>query len=117
MKKPLPGVTFRDGLTGAINGETITHARQMLLGRAAPRDDVPCTACDIYQGMHETGRYLERDDAAGGQQFTLQEALELATEWEASGRRDDAASVYRRILAALPGHAEAARRLGGLGEG
>ena len=110
------GNAFRDGLTASINGETMTHARQMLLGRAPPRDDVPCTTCLIYQGMHETGRYLKRDDAAGGQQFTLEEALELATEWEASGRRDDAASVYRRILAALPGHAEAARRLGMLGE-
>jgi hypothetical protein len=71
----------------------------------------------IYRCTHATGRYLHRDDASRGQQFTLDEALEPATEWETGGRRDDAVSVYRHILAAQPGHAEAARRLGPLGEG
>jgi hypothetical protein len=102
---------FQDGLVPAVNSERMSHARQMLLGRAAPRDDVPCTTCDLYQGMRETGHFLRRDDAARGQQFTLDEALELAAEWETTGRRDDAISVYRRILAAQPGHAEASRRL------
>lgn len=110
------GNAFRDGLVASLNGDTMMHARQMLLGRAEPRDDVPCTTCEVYQGMRETGRYLHRDDAARGQQFSVDEAVELATEWEANGRRDDAINVYRRVLAAQPGHVEAARRLAVLSE-
>jgi len=102
---------FHDGLVASVNSERIGYARQMLLGRAQPRDDVPCTICEIYLGMRETGRYLQRDDAARDQRFTLEEALELAAEWETTGRRDDAISVYRRVLATRPGHAEASRRL------
>jgi hypothetical protein len=58
-----------------------------------------------------------RDDAARGQGFTLEEAFDMAAEWEISGRRADAVSVYRRILAAQPGHAEARRRLDALDSG
>jgi hypothetical protein len=108
---------FQDGLEPSVNSECIQYARQMLLGRAATREDVPCTSCDIYRGMRETGQWLRRDDAARGQRFTLEEALDIAAEWETSGRRADAISVYRRVLAARPGDAEATRRLDALGAG
>jgi hypothetical protein len=55
------GNAFRDGLRASVNTERIQYARAMLLGRAAPREDVPCTRCYLYQGMRERGRWLERN--------------------------------------------------------
>ena len=54
------GNAFRDGLAESVNSERIAHARQMLLGRAEPRDDVPCTTCSIYIDMRSSGRFLQR---------------------------------------------------------
>ena len=45
------GNAFEDGLDQAINGEGIAYAREMLMGRAAERADLPCTTCDLYQTM------------------------------------------------------------------
>ena len=52
------GNAFQDGYLSAINNEKIIHARNMLLGRAEPMEDLPCTTCDLYQKMRNTGRYL-----------------------------------------------------------
>ena len=54
------GNAFRDGLRASVNTEQIQYARAMLIGRAPPREDIPCTRCYIYQGMREHGRWLER---------------------------------------------------------
>ncbi len=54
------GNAFRDGVEASVNGEKMTYAREMLQGREAARDDIPCTTCDIYLTMRERGRWLER---------------------------------------------------------
>lgn len=54
------GNIFRDGLWEAINNEKIRYARDMLLGKKAARDDIPCSTCDIYQTMVITKKYLEK---------------------------------------------------------
>jgi MoaA/NifB/PqqE/SkfB family radical SAM enzyme len=54
------GNAFRDGLTASVNTEQIQYARAMLLGRAAPREDIPCTRCWEYQKMSKRGAWLER---------------------------------------------------------
>jgi MoaA/NifB/PqqE/SkfB family radical SAM enzyme len=54
------GNAFRDGLTASLNTEQIQYARAMLLGRAPPRKDIPCTRCWSYQKMSERGTWLER---------------------------------------------------------
>jgi hypothetical protein len=105
------GNAFRDGLIASLNNEKIAYARSMLRGRSPARDDVPCTTCEIYIGMQNSGRWLDRDDAARGQTLTVEEAFDIAAEWQKKGRTADAASVYHRILQAQPGHAEAQRRL------
>jgi hypothetical protein len=59
------GNAFRDGLIPSLNSEPIAHAREMLQGRAEPRDDIPCTTCSLYLDMRESGRFLKRrTDAA-----------------------------------------------------
>jgi MoaA/NifB/PqqE/SkfB family radical SAM enzyme len=55
------GNAFRDGLEAAVNHEKMQHARAMLQGKAPPRDDIPCTTCELYLEMREDGRWIERD--------------------------------------------------------
>ncbi|NNE35055.1 MAG: radical SAM protein, partial [Rhodothermales bacterium] len=52
------GNVFEDGVDAGINSEGIQYARDMLQGRRAARDDIPCSTCDIYTDMRENGRWL-----------------------------------------------------------
>jgi MoaA/NifB/PqqE/SkfB family radical SAM enzyme len=52
------GNAFTDGLTNVLNGEKITYARDMLMGKAPPRDDVPCTSCEMYQSMQKRAEFI-----------------------------------------------------------
>jgi MoaA/NifB/PqqE/SkfB family radical SAM enzyme len=54
------GNAFRDGLTASLNTEQIVYARAMLRGHAPPREDIPCTRCQYYEGMRKRGQWLER---------------------------------------------------------
>jgi len=54
------GNAFTDGLEASLNSELMNYARNMVRGLAPPRDDVPCTTCDIYLTMRESGRWLDR---------------------------------------------------------
>jgi MoaA/NifB/PqqE/SkfB family radical SAM enzyme len=54
------GNAFRDGLRASVNTEQIMYGRAMLLGRAPPRGDIPCTECHVYKGMRQRGRWLDR---------------------------------------------------------
>jgi MoaA/NifB/PqqE/SkfB family radical SAM enzyme len=54
------GNAFRDGLKASVNTEQIMYARAMLLGRAPPRGDIPCTECEEYKKMRQRGHWLGR---------------------------------------------------------
>ena len=54
------GNAFTDGLLPSINNEKIVHARNMLQGKAPPREDVPCSTCDVYRDLAATGRWMKR---------------------------------------------------------
>ena len=45
------GNAFADGLSACLNHEKMGYARDMLLGLKPPRDDIPCSTCELYQGM------------------------------------------------------------------
>jgi hypothetical protein len=79
----------------------------MLRGQAEPRDDIPCTTCDIYQTMRRDGACLSRPDIARGQRLDLAEALTAAADFHANGRIDEATRMCRTILAVEPAHAGA----------
>lgn len=98
---------FRDGFIPAVNGERMRHARAMLRGDAAPRDDIPCTTCDIYQTMRRSGSFLRRHNLARGQNADVAEALAIARDLRGRGRPADAIRLCRRILASEPTHAGA----------
>ena len=50
---------FTDGLMDSVNSEKMVYAREMLLGEKPPRDDIPCTTCEIYLGMKADGKFLK----------------------------------------------------------
>ena len=51
---------YSHGLRAALDGEKMRHARAMLRGKAPPRDDIPCSTCEIYLGMAKRGSWLRR---------------------------------------------------------
>lgn len=55
------GNAFTDGLIESVNNERMAHAREMLSGRKPPRDDIPCTTCDMYHAMRDRGDFIKKD--------------------------------------------------------
>src|SRR6185312_4770875 len=53
---------FDAGLEAALTTERFQHAKQMLMGRAEPRPDIPCTTCDLYKTMQSDGRWISREE-------------------------------------------------------
>ena len=47
-----------DDLSGAVNSPRMNYARAMLQGTAPPRDDVPCSSCDVYAIRRRLGRWV-----------------------------------------------------------
>lgn len=54
----LGGNALTDGLLESINSERMRYARQMLLGQAPERPDVPCTTCGVYIDRKRTGSWI-----------------------------------------------------------
>jgi MoaA/NifB/PqqE/SkfB family radical SAM enzyme len=55
------GNAFADGLVESLNSEKIIYAREMLTGHSAPRDDVPCTTCEMYLAMRDRSNFLRME--------------------------------------------------------
>jgi hypothetical protein len=39
----------------------MNYARAMLRGRAPPRDDIPCSTCEMYHSMRARSDWVRRD--------------------------------------------------------
>jgi len=57
----LGGNAFSDGLLDSVNSENMLYARAMLSGRKPPRDDIPCTSCELYLGMRDHGKFIVKE--------------------------------------------------------
>ena len=55
------GNAFADGLRACFNHEKMNYARAMLRGRAPPRDDIPCSTCEMYHSMRARSDWVRRD--------------------------------------------------------
>ncbi|MGL5033425.1 MAG: radical SAM/SPASM domain-containing protein [Microcystaceae cyanobacterium] len=53
------GNAFEQPLVKALNNPKIRYARQMLLGKAPAKSDIPCTTCYVYQTMQRNDTYLK----------------------------------------------------------
>ena len=58
------GNVFTDGLDAALNGDKISYARQMLMGKAPERSDIPCVECSKYRRMAEEQAWITPADIA-----------------------------------------------------
>ncbi len=47
----------------AINNEKMSYARDMLMGRAKAKDDIPCSTCSIYKQKSASSSWMTTDDA------------------------------------------------------
>ncbi len=90
---------FEAGLEKALNNPKIKHARAMLMGQAEPRDDIPCTTCEIYIGMRADRNFI-----------TPAELLQQRTLWN---RIDEFSKTHRRAYRVMRAayRATGARRL------
>ena len=96
------GNAFRDGLIPTLNHDRMHYARAMLRGQVASRPDIPCTRCEHYQQMQQTGRYLARDNISSGQILSIEEALAMAKLWLGQGLADKTAHICTLVLASAP---------------
>jgi hypothetical protein len=71
--KAFDGNAFTDGLVDVLNSEPITYARLMLQGARPPREDIPCTTCDLYWGRFQSKQWLKR--GASSMEFRLRQWL------------------------------------------
>ncbi|MEO7145581.1 MAG: radical SAM protein, partial [Bryobacteraceae bacterium] len=46
---------FNDGLGASVNSDRMNHGRQMLFGHAPARPDIPCTTCELFHTLRDTG--------------------------------------------------------------
>ncbi|MFX0202076.1 MAG: SPASM domain-containing protein, partial [Candidatus Hodarchaeota archaeon] len=56
------GNAFVESLIKCLNSEKIVYARNMLLGKASLREDIPCSSCGEYLRMAEEGKWLRMSD-------------------------------------------------------
>jgi MoaA/NifB/PqqE/SkfB family radical SAM enzyme len=54
------GNAFADGFIEAVNHEKMVYARRMLTGRVPPRNDIPCTTCEMYLVMQAHSKFMDR---------------------------------------------------------
>lgn len=65
----LGGNAFSDGYVASINSERINYARRMLMGQAAPRQDIACSECPMYLTMRDSGSYISLREVFPPQPF------------------------------------------------
>jgi MoaA/NifB/PqqE/SkfB family radical SAM enzyme len=53
------GNAFTDGLIDSINNKKMNYAREMLRGRSPPREDIPCTTCEMYHAMRDRSKFID----------------------------------------------------------
>jgi hypothetical protein len=108
------GNAFGDGLVASLNHERMRYAREMLTGSAPPREDIPCTTCDVYltriaaNDWIAAPRPLAGAELAGAVQSIWSGALALLRQEKLS----EAVPLTRIVLQLEPGHADALRLLG-----
>jgi MoaA/NifB/PqqE/SkfB family radical SAM enzyme len=54
------GNAFLDGFRACFNHKKMRYARAMLRGRKPPRDDIPCSTCEIYHSMRRRSDWIKR---------------------------------------------------------
>ncbi|WP_373498930.1 SPASM domain-containing protein [Desulfococcus sp.] len=53
------GNVFSAGIGKHIKGEKYAYTQKMLMGKAVPRDDIPCMSCHIFEIMRSRNIYVD----------------------------------------------------------
>ena len=59
------GNAFDDGYIACANNEKISYARKMLQGKVPHRNDLPCSSCELYTKIRNSGKYLTKAEIYG----------------------------------------------------
>ena len=51
---------FKNGLITSINSDKMNYAKEMLMGNKPAKEEIPCSVCDNYKIMKESGKWLRR---------------------------------------------------------
>ncbi len=71
------GNVFHEGLTACVNNEKVGRVREMLMGRRALTEDMPCARCKVYQERKENKDWITAEDIqTGGVESRLHVMLE-----------------------------------------
>jgi MoaA/NifB/PqqE/SkfB family radical SAM enzyme len=71
------GNVFDKNLDACLNGEKMSYARGMLMGKQEAREGIPCTTCNVYQRLkHSQSWVLEKDVEASHQTSRLYNMFE-----------------------------------------
>ncbi len=49
----------------AFHSDAIDYAKEMLMGKATPRDDIPCTSCRHFKIMKDSQDWMRPEDIRG----------------------------------------------------
>ena len=56
------GNVFEEGLLNRINNEKMQYAREMLMGRKPPRQDMPCMRCGVFKSLVEYDNWITESE-------------------------------------------------------
>jgi MoaA/NifB/PqqE/SkfB family radical SAM enzyme len=56
------GNVFEEDLLSCINNEKMRYAREMLMGRKPPRQDMPCMRCGVFRSMVEYDNWITKSE-------------------------------------------------------
>jgi MoaA/NifB/PqqE/SkfB family radical SAM enzyme len=57
------GNAFAEPIERWFESDRLRHARATLTGNAPARDDVPCSSCEVFARIKESGRWIDPNDA------------------------------------------------------
>lgn len=87
------GNVLSDGLAPVLAGEKLSYAKQMVLGKAPARADIPCTNCHFYSNMQQQQRWLTKPFIArNGLYWWVLPRLNVSPKW--------AGGIYRNLRSA-----------------
>jgi len=81
ISRPLGPNVFDVGLARALASEQLRYAKRMLLGEQPPRDDIPCTTCNVYVRRAASRRWVRPAPEAGIVWFLRRHGLGRAVTW------------------------------------
>jgi MoaA/NifB/PqqE/SkfB family radical SAM enzyme len=63
------GNVFDAGLDACLNGEKMSYARAMLMGRREARQGIPCTTCKVYDRVKKAGTWITEKDVESAYRY------------------------------------------------